>query len=168
MRIPKENLVGELNGGWKILMAALAIERAIMGGYVSKVRQKFNFLCCAIRADKKLASSSIVKSRVGILAAEIETSRRLYLSCLEITETGGVPILEAAISGVFTSELMERLGEAALDILGPKVLLSKGSDGSILGDLEQMLRHSIMLVVGGGTNEIQRNLIAQRGLQLPR
>ena len=168
VRIPKENLVGELNGGWKILMAALAIERAIMGGYVSKVRQKFNFLCSAIRADKKLASSSIVKSRVGILAAEIETSRRLYLSCLEITEKGGVPILEAAISGVFTSELMERLGEAALDILGPKVLLSKGSDGSIPGDLEQMLRHSIMLVVGGGTNEIQRNLIAQRGLQLPR
>jgi alkylation response protein AidB-like acyl-CoA dehydrogenase len=63
---------------------------------------------------------------------------------------------------------MERLGEAALDILGNAATLHPNTPGSIPGELEQMLRQSIMMVVGGGTNEIQRNLIAQKGLGLPR
>lgn len=72
------------------------------------------------------------------------------------------------MSGVFNSELMERLGETALDILGNACTLHDDSPGAIPGELERMLRQAIMMVVGGGTNEIQRNLIAQRGLGLPR
>ena len=66
------------------------------------------------------------------------------------------------------SELQERLGEAALDILGTGGLLSEDAPGAPLGEMEQVLRHSIMGMIGGGTNEIQRNLIAIRGLQMPR
>jgi alkylation response protein AidB-like acyl-CoA dehydrogenase len=84
-------------------------------------------------------------------------------------EKGGVPVREAAMSKVYSGELMERLGEAALDIVGMTATLSEGSSGAILnGELDQLLRHSIMYVVGGGTAQIQRNLIAQRGLGLPR
>ena len=73
------------------------------------------------------------------------------------------------MSKVFSGELMERFGEAALDILGPGATLSRGSAGAIPdGALEQFLRHSIMYVVGGGTAEIQRNVIAQRGLGMPK
>ena len=90
------------------------------------------------------------------------------MNATRITESGGIPIHEASMSGVYNSELMERLGEAALDILGNAATLHSSAPGSIPGELEQMLRQSIMMVIGGGTNEIQRNLIAQKGLGLPR
>jgi alkylation response protein AidB-like acyl-CoA dehydrogenase len=64
--------------------------------------------------------------------------------------------------------LQERLGQAALDILGTGGLLSEDSTSAPVGEMEQLLRHSIMGMIGGGTNEIQRNVIAQRGLELPR
>jgi alkylation response protein AidB-like acyl-CoA dehydrogenase len=85
-----------------------------------------------------------------------------------LVEQGKVPIHEAAMGKVFTSELQERLGQAALDILGSGGLLSEDSFSAPVGEMEQLLRHSIMGMIGGGTNEIQRNVIAQRGLELPR
>ena len=70
---------------------------------------------------------------------------------------------------MFSGELMERFGEAALDILGPRAALSQGAAGAWRqGRYEHGLRHSLMWVISIGTNEIQRSLIAQRGLGLPR
>lgn len=123
----------------------------------------------AIRNDlNELANDAVVRDKVGQLAAEIEVARQLGIVPVRITERGGVPLVEATLSGIYSSELMQRLGEAALDILGTSAVLHKGSKGAAPGGLEQMLRESIMMVVGGGTNEIQRSLIAQRGLGLPR
>src|SRR5437763_249811 len=81
---------------------------------------------------------------------------------------GRAPIHEAAMAKVFASELQERLGQAALDILGSGGLLSEDAEGAPLGEMEQLLRHSLMGIIAGGTNEIQRSIIAQRGLGLPR
>ena len=64
---------------------------------------------------------------------------------------------------------MERFGEAAFDLLGLSATLSRGSAGAPMrGRIEQKLRHSPMWVISLGTNEIQRSMIAQRGLGLPR
>jgi alkylation response protein AidB-like acyl-CoA dehydrogenase len=68
---------------------------------------------------------------------------------------------------VLASELQERLGQAELDILGAGGLLSEDSESAPVGE-KQVLRHAIMGMIGGSTNEIQRNVIAQRGLDLPR
>ena len=87
---------------------------------------------------------------------------------IRLVEQGNVPIDEAAMGKVFASELQERLGQAALDILGTGGLLSDDAPGAPVGEMEQFLRHSIMGMIGGGTSEIQRNIIAQRGLDLPR
>ena len=73
-----------------------------------------------------------------------------------------------ALARIMGQWLQERLGQAALDILGAGGLLSEDADGApVSGEMEQLLRHSIMGMIGGGTNEIQRNVIAQRGLDLP-
>jgi alkylation response protein AidB-like acyl-CoA dehydrogenase len=106
---------------------------------------------------------------MAILASEIEVGRQLMMHCAELATDGVTPPEYGAISKVFSGELMERFGEAALDILGMRAALSEQMPGAIdNGRFEQNLRHSLMWVISIGTNEIQRSLIAQRGLGLPR
>ncbi len=110
----------------------------------------------------------MIRDRIGALAADIEVARQFQMRNSRLVEQGKVPIHEAAMGKVFASELQERLGQAALDILGTGGLLSEDEPSAPVGEMEQVLRHSIMGMIGGGTNEIQRNVIAQRGLDLPR
>jgi len=173
VRVPSNALVGKVDGGWEILTLALADERIALGGVVARVRSVFAHLVEYVRTTrvdgKALKDDETVRDRIGQLAAELEVARQLLMHSLGMVEKGGVPVHEAAMSKVYSGELMERLGEAALDIVGMTATLSEGSPGAILnGELDQLLRHSIMYVVGGGTAQIQRNLIAQRGLGLPR
>ena len=78
-------------------------------------------------------------------------------------------LVHAAMPKVFSSELSQRICETAADILGGTALLGSDAEHAPAGgEIEQMLRTSIMYVVGGGTNEIQRTIIAQRGLGLGR
>ena len=170
VRIPAANIVGAMNGGWKVLTDALANERGLVGGgIVLKVAHAFNLLIADIRADARLRHDALVRDRIGSLAAEIEVGRQLMLHCAELAESGTTPPEMGAISKVFSGELMERFFEAALDILGPRAALSQGAPGALRnGRYEQNLRHSLMWVISIGTNEIQRSLIAQRGLGLPR
>lgn len=173
VRIPAENLVGAVNGGWKVLTGALAFERGLVGGgIVLKVAHAFEQLRSHVMAeqgDRSLADDPIVRDRVATLASEIEIGRLLMMHCAELAADGVTPPEYGAISKVFSGELMERFGEAALDILGMRAALSEQMPGAIdNGRFEQNLRHSLMWVISIGTNEIQRSLIAQRALGLPR
>jgi alkylation response protein AidB-like acyl-CoA dehydrogenase len=172
VRIPADALVGPLNGGWKVLTEALANERGLVGGgIVLKVAHAFDLLCRDVRDALGSArrDDQLVRDRIATLAAEIEVGRRLMIHCAELATDGMTPPEVGAISKVFSGELMERFGEAVLDILGPRAALSQQAPGCLhQGRFEQGLRHSLMWVISIGTNEIQRSLIAQRGLGLPR
>jgi alkylation response protein AidB-like acyl-CoA dehydrogenase len=173
VRIPLENIVGEVNGGWKVLTGALAYERGLVGGgIVLKVTHAFEQLRKRVMAKngaRPLAEDPIVRDKLATLACEIEVGRQLMIHCAELAAEGITPPEYGAISKVFSGELMERFGEAALDILGMRATLSEQMPDAIdNGRFEQNLRHSLMWVISIGTNEIQRSLIAQRGLGLPR
>ncbi len=170
VRVPADHLLGAVNGGWKVLTDALANERGqVGGGIVLKVAHAFELLCHDVRANPELRRNPLVRDQLGTLAADIEVGRQLMLHCAELAESGTTPPEMGAISKVFSGELMERYGEAALEILGPRAALSQGAPGALRqGRYEQNLRHSLMWVISIGTNEIQRSLIAQRGLGLPR
>lgn len=174
VRIPLDNMVGELNGGWKVLTGALAFERGLVGGgIVLKVAHVFEQLRRHVMAQgddgPSLANDPIVRDRMARLASDIEVGRQLMMHCAELAADGITPPEYGAISKVFSGELMERFGEAALDILGQRAALSEQMPDALdNGRFEQNLRHSLMWVISIGTNEIQRNLIAQRGLGLPR
>ena len=174
VRIPLENIVGEVNGGWKVLTGALAYERGLVGGgIVLKVAHAFEQLRKRVMAQvdgvRRLGDDPIVRDRMATLACEIEVGRQLMVHCAELAAGGITPPEYGAISKVFSGELMERFGEAALEILGMRATLSEQMPGALdNGRFEQNLRHSLMWVISIGTNEIQRSLIAQRGLGLPR
>ncbi len=173
VRVPAKNLVGEVNGGWKVITDALAAERVMIGGSrMAGIEHAFDRLTEHIKTakvgGKPLKDDPLVRDRIGALAAEIEVARQFLIRNTTMVERGRVPIYEAAVGKVFSAELQERLGQAALDILGSGGLLSEGTPSAPVGEMEQVLRHSIMGMIGGGTSEIQRNLIAIRGLNLPR
>lgn len=170
VRIPAGDLVGPVNGGWKVLTDALANERGqVGGGIVLKVAHAFDLLCRDLRAEPSLRRDALVRDRVGALAAEIEVGRQLMIHCAELAEHGITPPEMGAVSQVYSGELMERFGEAALDVLGPRAALSQGAPGALRhARYEQNLRHSPRWVNSIGTNRVQRSLIAQRGLGLPR
>jgi alkylation response protein AidB-like acyl-CoA dehydrogenase len=170
VRVPADALVGPLHGGWKVLTEALANERGLVGGgIVLKVAHAFDLLCREVRAGAARRDDALLRDRIATLAAEIEVGRRLMIHCAELATSGTTPPELGAISKVFSGELMERFGEAALDLLGSRAVLSQGAPGCLQhGRFEQGLRHSLMWVISIGTNEIQRSLIAQRGLGLPR
>lgn len=170
VRVPLENLVGGENEGWKVLTGALAFERGLVGGgIVLKVAHAFERLRQHVMARQELSGDPIIRDRMAAFACEIEIGRQLMMHCADLAAGGITPPEYGAISKVFSSELMERFGESALDMLGMRAALSEQMPGAIdNGRFEQNLRHSLMWVISIGTNEIQRSLIAQRALGLPR
>jgi alkylation response protein AidB-like acyl-CoA dehydrogenase len=173
VRVPAKNMVGAVNNGWKVITDALAAERVMIGGTrMAGIERAFDhlteYLKTAVVGGKALKNDPVIRDRIGALAADIEVARQFQMRNSRLVEQGRVPIHEAAMGKVFASELQERLGQAALDILGTGGLLSEEADSAPVGEMEQVLRHAIMGMIGGGTNEIQRNVIAQRGLDLPR
>jgi alkylation response protein AidB-like acyl-CoA dehydrogenase len=174
VRVPAKNMVGAVNTGWKVITDALAAERVMIGGTrMAALERAFDhlteYLKTAVVGGKALKNDPVIRDRIGALAADLEVARQFQMRSSRLVEQGRVPLYEAAMGKVFASELQERLGQAALDILGTAGLLSEDTEGApVGGHMEQLLRHSIMGMIGGGTSEIQRNVIAQRGLELPR
>jgi alkylation response protein AidB-like acyl-CoA dehydrogenase len=170
VRVPADALVGTLNDGWKVLVSALAAERGTVGGgVIVKVAHMFDLICAELtRAG--CSDDPVIRDALGGFAAEIEAGRQLMLACADAAaELGDTPPDLAAVSKVHAGELMERMLQEALEIMGPAAAIGAGEPGAVLsGRLEQALRHSLMWVISMGTNEIQRSLIAQRALGLPR
>lgn len=169
VRVPVDCRLGEENTGWSILAGALANERIAMGGLAIRVQALLGAIVQSVRQRPQLAQESLTRDRIGQLAAELLTSRLLVAQSLEPTSSGAAPLAQAAMAKVFASELAQTMCESALDLLGTAALLGQGAnDVPADGDIELLLRSTIMFVVGGGSNEIQRNIIAQRGLGLGR
>jgi alkylation response protein AidB-like acyl-CoA dehydrogenase len=173
VRVPAKCMVGPENGGWKVITDALAAERVMIGGSrMAGLERAFDRLTSYIRTAKVngkfLRNDPLIRDRIGQIAADIEVARQFQIRNTRMVEAGRVPIYEAAVGKVFAGELQERIGQVALDILGSGGLLGEDSASAPVGEMEQLLRHSIMGMIGGGTSEIQRNLIAIRGLNLPR
>lgn len=173
VQLPADAIVGEVNEGWKIITAALAYERVALGGVGARVRGYFDRLVEHVNTanmnGRPMREDPVVRDRLASFAAEVDGTRLLAARTALAMDAGKVPIVEAAMLKVSASELMERLASEALNILGSGAMLSATVDETILdGQFEYSLRDSLLYTIGGGTNEIQRTLIALRGLGLPR
>jgi alkylation response protein AidB-like acyl-CoA dehydrogenase len=169
VRIPAAMRVGAENEGWKILTSALAAERVLMGGIVASLRRIFEGLVEVVRGRRAMAEDPVMLEVMGGLSAELVAARALALRSIALVEAGRDAMIEGAMTKLYSGDLAERIAEAALDLFGVEAALTDGAEEALLhGEVNQHLRTALMLVIGGGTPEIQRNLIAQRRLGLPR
>ncbi|MDX6569920.1 MAG: hypothetical protein QOH15_2498, partial [Gaiellales bacterium] len=169
--VPDEAVVGHVNDGWKVIGTALSVERIQMGGNVAELRGILDGLLAAMREDPARfagADGSWQREAVVEIAASLRAVRLFVVSGLRAMAAGERTRLPAAMAKVTGGEIAEKLADVGLRILGPSAALASGAPGSVLnGSIERMLRLAPMYVIGGGTNDIQRNLIA-RELGLPR
>jgi alkylation response protein AidB-like acyl-CoA dehydrogenase len=162
--VPKENLLGEENRGWYVATTTLGLERSGMLR-VGAVKRSFDDLVSTLDGGR----SAVITGRLAEHAIEIEVSRWLAYRVSWMQDEGLVPTYEASVSKAFSTEVAQRLANTAVNTLGPRGLLSLDSPGAPIDGLASftylLTQH---WTISAGTNEIQRNVIAQRGLGLPR
>jgi alkylation response protein AidB-like acyl-CoA dehydrogenase len=163
VRIGPDAVVGEVNDGWRIITAALADERVLMAGLTAGVRRSFDDLLARLRADGALAGprGSVTRRTLSELAVRMQGARLLVDAGLRAAGGDAADArMYVPMAKIVAGELAEDFGEAAL-----RILSTAGALGSDM--FERGLRESIVQVVGGGTGDIQRTILA-RAMGLPR
>lgn len=172
VRVPAAAMIGTPGSGFYTAAVALDFERVFMGKY-TKLRRNFDELVHACRqavdGSAVPIDDPVVRDRLVGLHLDIERLRLLCLKSAWMIDHGQVPNAEASAQKVLASELEQRLADEGIRILGPRGQLEYGSAHvPAHGHLAQSWLLSPMLRFGGGANELQRDIIAQRGLGLPR
>jgi alkylation response protein AidB-like acyl-CoA dehydrogenase len=174
VRIPLANVVGKLNDGWRVAMATLSFERgtAFMSEQVRMARRLDELIEVARRtpgADGRRAiDDDEIARRLALAAAEVEAMRAMTYRSLSVAARTGMPGAEASMIRLFFSELIQRIDALAMEILGPAALGGFRADGAPTGEWVERYLTGLSQTIGGGTKEIQRNIIGERVLGLPR
>lgn len=169
-RIPADSLIGEENRGWYTVANALDFERVSLAPHGALARQWERIIEHMKAHSPTRLTDPAVRTRLADLKIELHMLRALNTVNADIIASGRTPTMEASMIKVLSSELRYRLSAAGMDLLGRAGGLRQES-GDLApcdGQNEQTYRSSPILRFGGGTNEVQRSIIAQRGLGLPR
>ena len=172
VRVPKRHLVGELNRGWYVGAALLDFERSGVGNSARGrriVEELVQFCKENTRNGRPLSEDPLIRSRLASLAVEVETCRLMSYNVAWMQSRQMIPNKEASIVKAFGTEMVVRLYQLGMSILGLYGQLEPDSKWVPLkGRIENAYMVSAASMVAAGTSEIQRNIIATRGLGLPR
>jgi len=172
VRIPKENLVGQKNKGWYELVIALDFERSSIGYAAANQRiieELMKYAKEDTRNGEPLANDPLIRNELAQLAVENEVARMMAYRIAWMFSKGLHPSYESSMSMVFTSEVMRHTANTGMRILGHYGELDRDTKWAVMNArIMRMCLSSLSIGVGGGSNEIQRNIIAMRGLGLPR
>src|SRR5437870_793744 len=173
VRVPAEDLIGPENGGWWLITTQLNHERIALSavGYLDRI---FEDTCAWARATR-LASGKRVIDRPWVqlhlarVRAGLEVLRLLNWQQAWSMTRGTLNYAEASAVKVYGSEFYVQAYQLLLEVMGEAGALKAGSPGAVLkGRVERMYRATLILTFGGGTNEVQRDIIAMAGLGMPR
>lgn len=163
--------VGELNKGWTYISEALDLERFsiyTISPLELKLEQMIDYVAHHTRDGRPLSQFPDVRRTVAQMSAQLETAKMLQRNVIFAASLGQVPTVEAAMCKLYTTTLSQRLANAMMDILGPRGLLHKSTaEAPGSGRWEWAYRATVVDTIGAGTSEIQKNIIARRGLGLP-
>jgi hypothetical protein len=135
-----------------------------------RIRILTEYVRTATRDDEPLKDDPVVRQRIAHLVTEGEVARVLGLRFVHESMAGGdPPRAEASEYKLFATELSKRLADASMDIGGPGTQLRVGTEEApMAGRAESTYRYTVIDTIGGGTSEVQKNIIATRKLGLPR
>jgi alkylation response protein AidB-like acyl-CoA dehydrogenase len=165
VRVGADHLMGELNEGWRYVTTALDFERVAIG-VTGGLRRLYDELVRMVAA-LGLAAERDVRHTLADLAARIELARLLNYRAAWMVDQGLVPNAEASMTKVVTTELQAKLAGTVLELAGAEASATDDVHPAV-ALAHFMYRQAPYLRFGGGTNEVQRDIIAQRGLLLGR
>ncbi len=171
VRVPRAHLVGEINRGWNVVITTLAHERGVAAPHV-RLQAEARLLARLARESTgsggPAAADPRVRQQLAQFAIEAEVLRlTAYRNVTQIQRTGQ-PGPGGSILKLQWSELDQRIKDAAFEILGLRGMLTKGERAVADGWWAHELLWSRAATIYAGTSEVQRNIIAQRVLGLPR
>lgn len=173
VRIPLSNVVGGINNGWRTAMSTLSFERgtAFMADQVelaATVERLIDEARTRVGPDgrRPAIQDEELARRLATARAEVSALRAMTITGISRTARAGVPGPEGSIVRLFHGELHQRVYQLALDIIGPDALRLTPVDGE--GVWTGPYLQSFAYTIGGGTTDIQRNIVGERVLGLPR
>ena len=172
VRVPKDALLGEKNRGWYMATTTLSYERTAIEA-PARAQRILNDLVRYARLTKKngkpLSEDPVVRQRLAQLAIEVDVAWCLSYRVATTQSRNQIPGPESPANKVFTSEMIQRLAQTGMQMLGLYSQLEFSTKWAPLkGKIERLYLTSVAGTIAGGTSEIQRNIIAERGLGLPR
>lgn len=160
--------IGAENDGWRVVMAALDVERASIRGYVGQARRLLDDLLDALQADPARLASAAVRESLARVNVQIEAAAALADRVFCAIARDELPTSESAMFKLLVTDVFKDLSHMALDLVGPAALLThEVAAAPVHGRLEHSFRHAQIATIYGGSNEIQRNIISSRTLKLP-
>jgi alkylation response protein AidB-like acyl-CoA dehydrogenase len=174
VRVPKDNVLGEVNGGWGVALFGVATEKSFGYWLINSGRRDLELLMkyCKETRDvdgRLLSEDPLVRSRLAQLAIELEVGRNLGIR-LNWMATKGMPIVATACQlRPLGGSILQRLGHLGVQTLGLYGQLDEHSKWVRLrGRMKYLYLAAVAMTIEGGTNEASRNTVASLGLGLPR
>jgi alkylation response protein AidB-like acyl-CoA dehydrogenase len=172
VRVPRSNLVGELHQGWKVANSTLSHERNMLAS-TTRTQQLMNDLIRLaerkVRNGMKASRDPVVRQHLADLLIQVEAMKYHGLKQLSDEIHGRSPGIGASINKLVTTELNHAICAAALDVLGSYGPLTRGAPHvEDKGSWPHDYMFTLGMIIGGGTSQIQKNIISERGLGLPR
>ncbi len=172
VRVPRRNLVGELNQGWLVANATLAHERNMLGS-TTRTQLMFNGLLRLARTHqrygKPASADPVIRQRLAALMIRVEAMK--YHSLRQLTDAlkQRPPGIGASVNKLVSTELNHDIAALSLEIMGNYGPLARKSAHVIdRGIWPYEFMFTLGLIIGGGTSQIQKNIISERGLGMPR
>jgi alkylation response protein AidB-like acyl-CoA dehydrogenase len=169
VRVPKENVLGELNKGWAVTIATLMHERANLGTGTQIGTENTLENLIALARKSGAWESAMVRDKVARHVVDVKTLRFVIYRTLTDIQRRGEPGPAGSIVKLLWSELNQRMGQTVTEILGPAHQLTRKDPRAPDGGMwEYMMLRSRGNTIEAGTSEILRNILGERVLGLPK